>query len=157
MAGAEHDQVALVDEIDVPEGGRIVSAPQAVSILGAAKFSGKTAGGLSIGVLEAFTEEETATVSDSTGNASDQIVEPFAHYNVIRLRQDVLQNSNIGMILTSTAKTSRSPGITAGGDWNLRFGGNTYQADGFIALSRTTNPQSARVNGSAGNCAVLST
>jgi len=138
------------DEIDVPEGGRIVSAPEVVSILGAAKFSGKTAGGLSIGVLEAFTEEETATVSDSTGNASDRLAEPFAHYNVIRLRQDILQNSNIGMILTSTAKTSRSPGITAGADWNLRFDGNTYQADGFIGLSRTTNPQSARVNGSAG-------
>jgi hypothetical protein len=138
------------DEVEIPEGGRIVSVPQTVSILGAAKFSGKTAGGLSIGVLEAFTEEETATVSDSTGVVTDQVLEPFAHYNVIRLRQDVLQNSNIGMIVTSTAKTSRSPAITAGGDWNLRFGGNTYQVDGFIGLSRTTNSQAARVNGSAG-------
>ncbi len=138
------------DEVSVPDNGRIVSVPQSVSILGAAKFSGKTSSGFSIGVMEAFTEEEVATVVDSSGNQNEQVLEPFAHYNVIRLRQDVLENSNIGLIMTSTSKTSRSPALTAGGDWNLRFGGNTYQVDGFLALSRTTNTLAERVNGSAG-------
>ena len=139
-----------VDEVAIPDGGAITSFPQSTSILGAAKLSGKTTGGLSVGVLQAFTEEERATVADSGGGNSEQVVEPFAHYNILRLRQDVLENSNFGMMVTSTVKESRFPALTAGGDWNLRFGSNTYQLNGFLALSRTTNDRDERVNGSAG-------
>jgi len=139
-----------VDEVAVPDGGRITSFPQSTSILGAAKLSGKTTGGLSVGVLQALTAEEKGTVVDSTGVSSEQVVEPFAHYNVLRLRQDVLENSNFGLIATSVAKEGRFPALTAGGDWNLRFESNTYQLSGFLALSRTTDDQNERVNGSAG-------
>jgi hypothetical protein len=140
----------LVDEVQIPDGGKLTSFPQTTSILGAAKLSGKTTDGLSIGVLQAFTREERATVADSDGNSSDQIVEPFAHYNVIRLRQDVLENSNFGVIMTSVAKDGRFPALTAGTDWKLRFESNTYQLTGFLAFSRSTNDVSERVNGSAG-------
>jgi hypothetical protein len=138
------------DEIAVPEGGRILDLPRTVSILGAAKVSGKTDGGLSLGVLQAFTRRETATVADSLGRNTEQVVEPFGHYNVIRLRQDVLENSNIGMIVTSAAKEHRFPALTAGADWNLRFDSNVYQLEGFLAFSRTTGSDQQRMNGTAG-------
>lgn len=70
--------------------------PQATTILGAAKISGKTNGGTSIGVVQAFTKEMRAIVADSAGTTSEQVVEPFAHYNIVRLRQDVLDNSIVG-------------------------------------------------------------
>lgn len=137
-------------EVQVPPGGEIVSLPSSTTILGAAKLTGKTNSGLSLGVLQAFTKAMRATVADSSGRTFEQVIEPFAHYNVLRLRQDVLTNSVVGMILTSTAKDRRLPGITAGIDWNLKLDENTYQADGFLALSYTQNFFTARGLGSAG-------
>ncbi len=64
-------------EVDVPAGGRINTLPQVTTILGAAKISGKTNSGTSIGVLQAFTKEMRATVVDSTGKSSEQIIEPL--------------------------------------------------------------------------------
>lgn len=138
------------DEVSVPVNGRIVDLRQHTAILGAAKLSGKTTGGLSVGVLEAFTGEESATVEDSLGNRTEQVVEPFAHYNVIRLKQDLPQNSNIGFIVTSVAKNSRRPALTNGWDWNLKFDDNTYNLTGFLAFSQTTTGSDDRISGSAG-------
>ncbi len=67
--------------------GDFVDAPRVTSILGAAKLSGKTAGGLSIGVLESVTAEETADV-EVGGERSRQIVEPLTSYFAGRVRQD---------------------------------------------------------------------
>ncbi len=137
-------------EVSVPNGGRLIDFPQQATILGAGKLTGKTNGGLSVGVLEAFTQEEFATVADSTGAESRQVVEPFAHYNIIRLKQDILTNSNIGTIFTSTVKDGRVPAFTNGYDWNLNLDSNTYLITGFIALSHTVDENSARKTGSAG-------
>jgi hypothetical protein len=103
-----------------------------------------------MGVLEAFTDEETAVVADSTGARAEVLLEPFAHYNIIRLKQDVLDNSYVGAIFTSVAKTSRLPAFTNGYDWKLRLGENTYALDGFLALSHTTGSAGERKTGSAG-------
>ena len=115
-----------------------------------AKVSGKTNGGLAFGVLQAFTGEERAIVSDSNGVRSEDILEPSTHYNVVRVRQDVLSNSYVGAIFTSVSRTSRRPAYTNGYDWKLRLGGNTYALDGFAALSNTVNRAGERVTGSAG-------
>ncbi|MFI5252010.1 MAG: DUF5916 domain-containing protein [Bacteroidota bacterium] len=143
-------------EVAVPTGGHIESMPQAVTILGASKLTGRTNSGLSVGVLDAATQEENATVVDSTGVRHSVLLEPFANYNVLRLKQDILDNSNVGVIFTSTLKNQRSPAFATGTDWNIRFGQNTYQADGFLALTdrtnlpTSTNPLPERISGTAG-------
>ncbi len=137
-------------EVSVPAGGRIEEIPQTTTLIGAVKLSGKTTGGLAVGILEAFTEEERAVVSDAAGNRSEQALEPFGHYNVIRFRQDVLSNSYVGAILTSVSKTSRAPAFTNGYDWKLRLDDNTYALDGFLALSHSTIGPGTRATGSAG-------
>jgi hypothetical protein len=139
-----------VREVQVPLQGIIEDIPQQTTILGAAKLTGKTNTGLSIGVLQALTQEENATVVDSLGNRSEHTLEPFAHYNIIRLKQDVMGNSNIGMIITTVAKNSRLPAFTNGYDWNLNFDNSTYALSGFLALSHTTNSNDERVSGAAG-------
>ncbi|MBI5473191.1 MAG: carbohydrate binding family 9 domain-containing protein [Ignavibacteriae bacterium] len=138
-------------EAAVPARCRITAMPHAATILGAAKVSGKTDAGTSVGILQAFTKEMRATVADSAGNSSEQIIEPFAHYNVLRLRQDVLDNSVVGVIFTSTAKQHRLPGVTAGADWNLKFD-NTFQLDGFLGMSHANHllTRGERGFGSAG-------
>jgi hypothetical protein len=142
-----------VSELVEHYNGYIESMPQTTTILGAAKLTGRTNNGLSIGVLEAATQEENATVVDSAGVRHTRLLEPFANYNVLRLKQDVLENSNVGVIFTSTLKNQRSPAFAAGADWNIRFGQNTYQADGFLALTDRTNasgPLAERITGTAG-------
>ena len=77
---------------------QFVDAPDFTSILGAAKFSGKTNKGLSIGVLESVTQKELARVS---GGLPDQVVEPLTNFGVIRLQQDFNEgNTVLGVIGT---------------------------------------------------------
>jgi hypothetical protein len=140
----------LEREVDVPPGGKILDLPKNTTILGAVKLTGKTNNGFSIGMLEAFTQEEKAVVADSLRNQSEQVVEPFGHYHILRLRKDLWNNSNVGMIFTSVEKQQRNPAFTNGYDWNLKFQDNTYQVDGFLAISHATNSNNERITGSAG-------
>jgi len=140
----------LKGEVSSPAGGFLLDEPGSTTILGAAKITGKTPGGLAVGVLEALTQEENATLVDSTGHRSSQIVEPFAYYNVVRLKQDIWDNSNVGGIVTSVAKQHRRPAFVAGIDWDLKFRQSTYVIDGFIAGSHATNDSDERITGSAG-------
>lgn len=137
-------------EVEAPDGGYVLNQPRFATILGAAKISGKTEGGLSIGVLEAVTRKETATLVSSTGERTETVVEPLANYGLIRLRQDLLENSNVGMILTSVNRDGVLPAMTAGVDWSLKFLESMYRVDGFLAGSRTTIPQYGRADGTAG-------
>jgi len=141
---------ALINEVVEPPGGSIIERPSAATILGAAKLTGKTRDGLGIGILEAVTQRETAIVADSAGRRSEQLVEPLAHYNVLRFRQDLWENSNIGGIVTTVAKATRRPAFALGSDWNLRFRQNMYILDGFVAASHTSDPLGSRITGSAG-------
>lgn len=135
-------------EPEIPAGGYLLDQPTSTTILGAGKLTGKTAGGLSIGVLTAVTDREIAVVVDSTNTRSDVVVEPLANYSVVRLKQDILHNSNVGMALTSVARRGDGPALTGGFDWKIRFGENQYLADGF--LSGSSVPDAGRLYGSAG-------
>src|SRR5205085_9881968 len=68
--------------------GEFVKYPQNTSILGAAKFSGKTKKGWTIGVLESITEREKATI-DSFGKRKKELVEPLTSYFAGRLQKDM--------------------------------------------------------------------
>jgi len=136
--------------VDPPPGGYIESQPRFATILGAAKISEKTASGLSIGAIEAVTRKETATVVDSLGKRTTELVEPLTNYSLIRLRQDFMANSNVGMIVTSVNRDGRWPAMTAGTDWSLKFLESVYRVDGFLAGSRTTDSTNARIDGTAG-------
>ncbi|HTM20372.1 MAG TPA: DUF5916 domain-containing protein, partial [Kofleriaceae bacterium] len=57
-------------------------------IYGAAKMSGKTAGGVSMGAMTALTAEERSRVDDGAGNQQDIVIEPLTSYSVLRLKKD---------------------------------------------------------------------
>jgi hypothetical protein len=125
--------------VNAATGGYVEDQPRFATILGAVKVSGKTQGGLSFGALEAVTRQEKATLIDSLGNKSDQSVEPFSNFSLFRLKQDFLENSNVGMIVTNVMRDGKLPAYTGGVDWNLRFFESVYRIDGFLAASHTTN------------------
>ncbi|MHA7055959.1 DUF5916 domain-containing protein [Aquimarina sp. M1] len=86
-----------------PINTEFVDRPNNTTILGAAKFSGKTKDGWSIGILESVTEREIAKIEDADGNRRETIVEPLTNYFVGRVQKDFNdRNSYIGGIFTAT-------------------------------------------------------
>ena len=84
--------------------GEFVKMPLNTSILGAAKFSGKTKKGWSIGVLESITEREMATI-DKSGERRKELVEPLTNYFIGRLQKDINGgNTVVGGIITGVSR-----------------------------------------------------
>ena len=76
--------------------------PDNTAILSAAKISGKTADGLSIGILQSITAHENAEIS-SMNTRRDVSVEPLTNYVIARIQQDFEDgNSVLGGVFTST-------------------------------------------------------
>ena len=92
--------------------GRFVQQPENTTILGAAKASGKTQQGLSLGLLSSFTEREFATIIDADGERQEEI-EPFTSFNVGRVQQDFNDGqSTIGVMLTGVNRNLRTPELS---------------------------------------------
>ena len=76
--------------------------PAYTPILAAAKLTGKTSGGWSVGVIESLTGEETANI-DGNGISRTETVEPLTNYFVGRLQKDSKDGNTIfGVMMTST-------------------------------------------------------
>ena len=76
--------------------------PTATTILGAAKLTGKTKNGLSLGFVEAVTAGETAVV-DTAGGRIKELVEPLTNFFIGRVQRDFKDgNTIVGAIFTST-------------------------------------------------------
>lgn len=75
--------------------------PEFTRILGAAKVTGKTKNGWSIGVLESVTAEEHAEIR-GIGSRREQTVEPFTNYFVTRVQKDFNEgNTYLGGMITA--------------------------------------------------------
>ena len=82
--------------------GWYADVPTRTDILGAAKLTGKTKDGLSIGIVEAMTAQEQAVI-DTIGGRKLSTVEPFTNYFIGRIQKDINNgNTLIGGIFTST-------------------------------------------------------
>ncbi len=85
-------------------GNEFADAPDNTTIWGAAKFSGKTKNGLSIGIMETITAEERANIRNVVnGEERKEVIEPLTNYFVGRLMQDFSGgNTVIGGMFTAT-------------------------------------------------------
>lgn len=94
-----------------PSSGFYADQPSNATILGAAKFSGKTNKGLSIGILKSITEEERAKIN-ANGEESEEVIEPFSNYFVGRLQQDFNSgNTVVGGMFTSVNRRLDGTGM----------------------------------------------
>ncbi len=79
--------------------------PVETRILGAAKLSGKTDSGWSLGVLDAVTAREHARYRDIEGVDREMLVEPRSNYMVARARRDLRGGQTaIGGIMTGVQR-----------------------------------------------------
>ncbi|NOY37448.1 MAG: carbohydrate binding family 9 domain-containing protein [Chlorobi bacterium] len=91
--------------------GEYTDMPDFTRILGAAKVSGKTKDGLSIGFLESVTAREKAEI-DLDGERRFESVEPLTNYAVGRIQKDYGQGrTSIGGIITSVNRDIENPNL----------------------------------------------
>ena len=84
------------------EEGMYADVPNFTTIIGAAKLTGKTQNGLSVGFVEAVTSEEKAEI-DNEGERTFETVEPLTNYVVGRVQKDFNEGKTIiGGIFTGT-------------------------------------------------------
>jgi len=84
------------------EDGMYTDVPNFTTIIGAAKLTGKTKNGLSVGFVEAVTSEEKAEI-DNSGERTYETVEPLTNYVVGRVQKDFNEGKTIvGGIFTGT-------------------------------------------------------
>ena len=116
-----------------------ISMPRETTIYGAAKLTGKTRSGWSIGILEAVTAEETAAIVDGDGTRSSPVVAPLTNYAVARVKKDFRDgNTSVGLAVTAVHRKLEGTGLadilhdqayTGGGLVSHRWAKNAWQLD----------------------------
>jgi Domain of unknown function (DUF5916)/Carbohydrate family 9 binding domain-like len=90
--------------------GDFVDVPTATTILGAAKLTGKTRKGWSLGMLDAVTGREDAkTVTN--GQRTETEVEPLSNYVVARAQREIGRRAGLGMLATAVNRDLRAPAL----------------------------------------------
>ncbi len=93
------------------ENDQYLKMPSNTTIIGAAKLTGKTRKGLSIGVMESYTASEDATV-DTKGQRTLKQVEPATNYFATRISKDFDQgNTLVGGMLTAVNRNLNDPAL----------------------------------------------
>ncbi|HVN56688.1 MAG TPA: DUF5916 domain-containing protein [Bacteroidales bacterium] len=115
-----------------------VKSPAMTTIWSAAKFSGTTSKGLSVGLVQSITGPEYARVSDNHGNTGTRKVEPLTSYTVARIQKGYNAGTTVlGGIFTSTNRIGNDGGLdfltsnafTGGLDLIHRWRNNKYFID----------------------------
>ncbi|MFD2587449.1 DUF5916 domain-containing protein [Croceitalea marina] len=130
--------------------GEFSKQPNISTILGAAKFSGKTRDGWSLGVLEAATTKEVAIITDGTSER-EETVEPFTNYLVTRVQKDFNNNNTfIGGIFTATNRSLtdnldflHKSAYTGGIDITHNWKNRTYYMKGNLIFSSVLGTENA--------------
>ncbi|GGG37941.1 hypothetical protein GCM10011344_43480 [Dokdonia pacifica] len=137
--------------------GEFEDFPINSTILGAAKFSGKTKDGWSIGALQSITANEFAEIElddreevrdllEQEGNLGEnrkELVEPLTSYSVVRLQKDLNnRNSFVGGLVTYTDRTLdqnlsflHDKALTGGIDGQHTWQNRNYFIDGKFLFS----------------------
>ena len=122
-------------------------APDNATILGAAKITGRTKSGYTVGLLDALANKETSHYVTATGAPQlTQDVEPLSNYFVGRVKKDYNQGATtIGTIVTSTvrrlsgdtilANRLRNSATAVGLDWSHSWHQRVYRWNGSIVGS----------------------
>ncbi len=133
--------------------GEFADEPTNTTILGAAKFSGKTKTGWSLGLLESVTGKMYAEV-DTNGERREELVEPLTNYLVGRAQKDFnKRNSYIGGIFTATNRKLesnldflRKAAYSGGFDFKHNWKDRNYYLEGNIVASHITGSKEAIEN-----------
>ncbi|MDH3297713.1 MAG: carbohydrate binding family 9 domain-containing protein [Gemmatimonadota bacterium] len=136
-------------------GGDFADVPDNTTIIGAAKLTGRTAGGLSLGALGAVTAEESAKTYDALNDTFGETrVEPTAGWLVLRGRQEFgAAKSTAGLAFTGVkrdladsdplASRINKEAYAFAADASLKFRGGLTELTGIIQGSHISGTPAA--------------
>lgn len=88
-----------------PLGVGFVDTPESTRILAAAKLTGRTSSGFSLGILDSVTERTEARLFDPSGHEVRSVAEPQSQLFVARAQNDFDQgNTSVGGIVTAVQR-----------------------------------------------------
>jgi Domain of unknown function (DUF5916)/Carbohydrate family 9 binding domain-like len=128
-------------------------APVQTRILGAAKVSGRTPGGWSIGVMNALTARESSRFTDLDGERHTMESEPLSNYFVGRARKDLNGGgSQVGVLATATNRSLDDDVLRSvlnrdaylgGLDFMHTWGNRAWSVSGYLAGTRVSGSTDA--------------
>ncbi|MEJ2184926.1 MAG: DUF5916 domain-containing protein [Gemmatimonadota bacterium] len=131
---------------EVPDDAVYSDRPDASTILGAGKLTGLTAGGWSVGVLEAVTAEERAPYVNANDVPGSTVVAPLSNYFVGRIQRNLRGGQTVvGAMATavnrrlgglSLADQLRSSAYSGGMDFKYEWADREWSVSGYVAGSR---------------------
>ncbi len=139
----------------VGDNSSFADAPDNTKILGAAKITGRTQAGYTVGILDALTNRETARFLPAAGAAQQtQVVEPLTNYFVGRLKKEFRGGATtFGGMVTSVDRQIgsdtivgdrlRSRAEAAGLDWYHTWHRRDYDWMGSVLVSNVAGSPAA--------------
>ncbi|MEO7711844.1 MAG: DUF5916 domain-containing protein [Gemmatimonadaceae bacterium] len=144
-------RIGRVPQLGVPT--QPSDIPGTTGIIGAAKISGKTASGWSLGIMEAVTGNERARYLDRDGVRQSAVVEPMSNYFLTSVNREMRSGqTSIGGIMTAVNRSTndervgaalRSAAYAGGIDFNHEFANRVWNFVGFVAGSQVRGRESA--------------
>ncbi|MFT4678721.1 MAG: hypothetical protein ACJAV7_002754 [Flavobacteriales bacterium] len=119
----------------------VKNLPSATQLLNATKISGRLKKGLGIGVFNAVTGNEYATLKDTiSGTERDVRVSPLTNYSIITLDQNLKNNSYVALVNTNVLRNGSTydANVTAT-EFSLRNKANSLQIEGGAKYSKKFN------------------
>jgi hypothetical protein len=127
--------------------------PDASTILGAFKLTGRTQSGWSVGLLQALTAEEVAPWTSTAGGTYENVVEPLTNYTVGRVLRDFRAGqSQVGVLGTAMSRRLGNTGLdhllrsgayTGGIDATHEFLNRTWSLEGSFSFSHVLGSELA--------------
>ena len=120
----------------------IINNPEVSRLINATKVSGRTAGGLGIGIFNGITGQAEAEIKDTlSGTVRNYITQPVANYNMLVLDQNLGGGSYISLVNTNVMRRGENTGrnytanVTAT-DFRYLSKDRTYSLSGIMAVSQ---------------------
>jgi Domain of unknown function (DUF5916) len=124
-------------EGDVATGEKIVKNPSQSKLINATKISGRSQKGLGIGILNAVTNPQYATIEDNNGqNRRKYETAPLTNYNVFVLDQTMKNNSSVSFANTNVWRGGKDYDANVSAFlFDLNDKKNTWNAGGSGSVS----------------------
>jgi hypothetical protein len=146
-------RVGRAPQLLAPDSAVYADLPDVATILGAAKLTGRTASGWSVGVLEAVTGREEAAFVTRAGERRTAVVEPLTSYFAGRVKRDMAGGrTTIGALATAVnrrltagapAEVLRSAAYGGGVDFRTETANRAWSVVGSFSPTRVSGSAAA--------------
>jgi hypothetical protein len=148
-------RIGRAPSLDAPAAAAYVDMPEAARILGAAKLTGRTSKGWSVGLLGALTNRERAPYVDTRNVQREALVEPLTNHFAVRVRRDLNSGrTSLGGLVTSVnrfleGETQEAPlrdaAYSGGIDFRHEWANRTWSIAGYLSPSYITGSEAVLI------------